>query len=403
MVVPSSFARLLGALLVLSTLAGADDSILLADRPTISPDGATIAFHWRGDIWMASAGGGVAKRLTTHPAVEETAHFSRDGKRIAFVSHRTGTRQAFEIALDGGSLKQRTVHSEGAWVQDWFPGSDDLLILSPRDHYWFRAHRPYRRPAGTAKASELLFDAQLRYARLSPDGKKVAIIREGVATWRKGYRGARASQIWIHDLETKAFTRLSKGPHEERWPMWAPDGQTLYFVSEEDGTANLWSMNLAGGDRKQLTRFKDDGPAYPRIAVDSGSIVFRRLFHLYRFDPRSGEEPQRIELRHGGAPFQTVLRENLSKASQVAFTKDGREIAFAAGGDIWVMDAELKEPVRVTNTPEEERDPVFSPDFETLVFVSDEGGQPDLYAVKRADDKRYWWRNDTFVKTRLTE
>jgi tricorn protease len=86
----------------------------------------------------------------------------------------------------------------------------------------------------------------------------------------------------------------------------------------------------------------------------------------------------------------------------VAFSKDGLEIAFIAGGDLWVMDTELLEPKQVTNTPEEERDPVFSPDGDALLMVSDQGGQSDVYRVEKAEPGAFWWQNSTFKQERIT-
>ena len=80
----------------------------------------------------------------------------------------------------------------------------------------------------------------------------------------------------------------------------------------------------------------------------------------------------------------------------MAFSKDGLEIAFIAGGDLWVMDTELLEPKQVTNTPEEERDPVFSPEGDALLLVSDQGGQSDIYRVERAEPGAFWWQNSAF-------
>ena len=78
-----------------------------------------------------------------------------------------------------------------------------------------------------------------------------------------------------------------------------------------------------------------------------------------------------------------MQRETLQKADAAAFTDDGREIAIVAGGDLWVMDTELREPRRITNTPQEERDPVFARDFQALYAVSDAGGQPDTGGHRR--------------------
>ena len=74
-----------------------------------------------------------------------------------------------------------------------------------------------------------------------------------------------------------------------------------------------------------------------------------------------------------------MSRETIEQASEVSFSKDGLELTFIAGGDVWVMDTVLREPVQVSKTPEEERSPVFSPDGESILYISDADGQSDLY------------------------
>ena len=95
-----------------------------------------------------------------------------------------------------------------------------------------------------------------------------------------------------------------------------------------------------------------------------------------------------------------MQRRVLNKATEVAFSKDGLELAVIAGGDVWVMDTELREPRQITNTPEEESEPVWSGD--ALVFLSGKGGQEDIWQAKRADAKIYWWQNGQFNLKRLT-
>ena len=68
-----------------------------------------------------------------------------------------------------------------------------------------------------------------------------------------------------------------------------------------------------------------------------------------------------------------------------------------------MMDTELLEPRQVTDTPEEESDPVFSPDGESILFISDAGGQTDVWKASRADSDRYWWQNDNFKLEQLTK
>jgi tricorn protease len=388
----------------LAASAAAQEEIRLAETPALSPDGTTLVFTWRGDLWRVPATGGTARRLTSHPASDRLARFSRDGLRIAFVSDREGGDQVFVMDLGGGTPRRVTSHSEGSIVYDWFPDGRTLLIRGVRDHFWRRPERFFSKRLDEAAAPVLLFDDYGRSARLSPDGKTLAFTREGTHWSRKGYEGSQASQVWLFDIAAASFTRLSRGRHEERWPLWHPGGRRLYVTSQEDGTFNLWRVDRDRGERVRLTAYEDDGVHFPCISADGSVIVFRRLFDLYRLEPGGEAPPRRLRIVASGDSVihPVVERRTLSQATQVAFSDDGREVAFIAGGDLWVMDTELREPVQVTRTPEEERDPVFAPDFQSIVFVSEAGGRCDLRRVRRADRKRHWWQNRAFKPERLT-
>jgi len=396
------------AFLVLSVLVvpspGAAEEVRLVESPALSPDGKSLVFSWRGDLWSAPSEGGDVERLTQHPADDRGPRFSPDGQRIAFVSQRSGVAQVWVMAATGGEPDPITLHSEGASVDDWFPDGETLLLSARRDHFWRNPQRFFRKSLSPEEAPRLVFDDFGNDGTVSPDGRRVLFSREGERWWRKGYRGARASQVWLYDMEGGEFTRLSQGEHDERWPLWMPGGDQILHVSEEDGTFNLYMRNLGTGEKKRLTRFEDDGVTFPAVSRDGSVVVFRRLFDLYRMEPASGAPPRKIELRHGGdALGDRIERTRLDRATQAAFSKDAREIAFVAGGDVWVMDTELREPHQVTRTPEEERDPVFAADFGSILFVSDKDGQCDVWKAERGDDDLYFWQNETFTLTRLTE
>ncbi|HCN76343.1 MAG TPA: hypothetical protein DIT13_03995, partial [Verrucomicrobiales bacterium] len=84
-------------------------------------------------------------------------------------------------------------------------------------------------------------------------------------------------------------------------------------------------------------------------------------------------------------------RRVLERATGIAHTANGLQMAFIADGDVWVMDTELREPRQVTRTPEEERDVVFAPDGKALWFVSDSGGQADIWKALPAAPAKAWW------------
>ena len=136
---------------------------------------------------------------------------------------------------------------------------------------------------------------------------------------------------------------------------------------------------------------------YPCISRDGSTIVFRHLFDFYRLRPGSNAAPTRLEIwNDSDVTRDPVERRTLQTATDVSFSKDGLEIAFIAGGDLWVMDTELREPRQVTSTPDEERDPVFSPKGDAILFVSDLGGQTDLWKAEKADTAKDWWLNTSF-------
>src|SRR5205085_6809168 len=144
--------------------------------------------------------------------------------------------------------------------------------------------------------------------------------------------------------------------------------------------------SFATGEDKPLTTFADDSVVQPCVSADGRTIVFRHLFDLYRYRPGSAEGPVKLTITasadRGPDP---VERRVLTSANQVAFSADGLELAFTAGGDLWVMDTELREPRRVTASAEEERDPVFAPDGSAVYFVSDMHGECNVWRAERAD------------------
>jgi tricorn protease len=396
---------IVSAVLVSSVVvtAHAREPIHLANNPDLSPDGSVVTFDWNGDIWTVPSRGGAAHQLTTHPARDSQPKFSPDGKQIAFISDRDGSSQVYVMAASGGTPRQITFNTAGFALNGWSPDGKKVLVSSQRDNYWRHAERFFLINVDSRSGEEMLFDDYGANGQLSPDGTKLLFTREGAPWWRKGYHGSQAGQTWLYDLKEKAFHELLNEPSGNLWPLWKPDGSGFYYVGGAGRAHELWEKDFTSSAGRQLTtQPEDNSVVYPCISRDGSTIVFRRQFDLYRLQPGKGPA-QLIEIYADvDRSAEKIERRSLTSANDVAFSHDGLEIAMIAGGDLWVMDTELREPKQISATPEEERSPVFSPDGNSILFISDRDGKCEIYRATRGDATKYWWQNDHFKIDRLT-
>lgn len=396
----------------------AQQRLQLMAHPAVSPDGKHLAFDYNGDIWMASTEGGMARPITNHPARDSHPVFAPDGQTIAFQSDRSGTGCIHVMPVSGGPARQVTFHTSGSIPLQFTADGNTLLVEVTRDHAWKHANRLALIDIriGHRSNEEIIFDAEAATGQISANGKKILYVREGTQWWRKGYHGSQAWQLWQFDRATGNHVRLLENPppapgkpvahHQARGilaPLWKPDGQGFYYVGGQSGNFNLWEHDPVTGSGRMLTHFPDDSIVQPAISADGSTIVFRHLFDLYTFKPASAQPPKRLEIVSASEiPREARERRVLSTATQVAFSNDGLEVAFVAGGDVWVMDTELREPKQVTNTPEEERSVTFTPAGDALLFVSDSGDRTEIVRATRSDSASYWWRNSKFPAAAIT-
>jgi tricorn protease len=399
---------LVAALMVLlSSISFAAESarerITLATYPELSPDGTELLFTWDGDIWSVPTKGGTAKRLTFHPAPDRMALYSPDGKEIAFNSSRDGASQVYVMPASGGIAERLTFHSQGNGLLGWYPDGKHLLTTSWRDNSPFNANRFFRVSREKGDPEEMLFDDYVGTGAVSPNGKQLLFTREGSERYRKGYFGSKAEQIWLYDFATKEFTPLLNDEVDRRYPTWKPDGSGFYYCGQETGVHNVWEYDFATKKTAQCTHFDDDAALYPALSKDGSVMVFRRLFDLYRFNPISKSQPEKIDIwRDTYADTPRVERKVFDTANEADFTTDSLEVAFASNYDIWVMDTVLREPRQVTNTPFVEKEPQFTADGKSIVFLRDEGRTVDVWRARPKDPSKYWWENTDFVLERVT-
>lgn len=354
----------------------------MISAPAVSPDGRAMVFEWLEDLWTAPADGGEAKRIVKHPARDAYPRFSPDGQRIVFSSARSGSLQVYSIPVNGGEAVRHTWQTEGNELECLSPDGTRALVRGVREAPGFLATRLMEIDLTADRRERRLFDAAAGSAKWSPDGKSVLFRRGGEQLYRKGYRGSRASQIWLYRINERTFERMSTGESEDRSPLWLPDGKGFYHVSAKDGTANLWLREIGGEDR-QLTRFTDDGVITPEISADGSTILFRRGFGLFRYRPALDRDPVALELwTRETLPDVSTDTRRITGTTSADFTGDLKQVVFSAVGDLWWIPAAGGKSVRLTQTPAAEDEVRFSPDGEWLYFLRDDGIEANYFRAR---------------------
>src|SRR5688572_23393713 len=101
---------ILAVLACTATLGAQERLTRLLRQPDIHGD--LVAFVYGGDLWIVSAAGGEARRLTSDDGMEYFPKFSPDGRWIAFTGDYSGSRQVFVISVDGGPPRQLTFYND---------------------------------------------------------------------------------------------------------------------------------------------------------------------------------------------------------------------------------------------------------------------------------------------------
>lgn len=354
-------------------------------EPTVSPDRKEIAFVSGGEIWRVPAAGGDATLLVSHPADESRPLYSPDGKRLAFVSSRTGGSDIYLLSLDTGELKRLT-----------FGDGREQLDAWSRDGQWIYFHQStgdlsamndvYRVRASGGPPSAVSADRYLNefFAAPSPDGTTVALNARGIASsqwWRKGHSHLDISEIYLVKAGPKpAYERLTDGGAKEIWPMWAGDGKALFFVSDRTGAENIWRQPL-GGTSRMLTNFTDGRVLWPSISADGRMIVFERNFQIWRMDSNSGKPVVVPIVLRGAASEPAIAHERFTNGfSEASVAPDGKKVAFVVRGEIFAAPAQGGgDAQRVTRTHANEMQLSWSPDSKSIAYVSDRNGPEQLY------------------------
>ncbi len=220
-----------------------------------------VVFTYAGDLWLASASGGTAWRLTAHPGLELFAKFSPDGQWIAFTGQYDGDEQVYVVPVTGGAPKQLTYYpAKGPFaprwgfdnqVYDWTHDGSGILFRAMRYGYDLSDTRLFKVSVEGGLPEPLPMPIS-GAGDLSPDGTQVVyspLVRD-FRTWKR-YEGGWAQELYIFDLDSFDFEQITDHPRADRDPMWI--GGKIYFTSDRDDKNNLYAYDTLTKVTEQVT------------------------------------------------------------------------------------------------------------------------------------------------------
>lgn len=385
---------------------------------SISPDGTQIAFTYKGNIYITDAKGGQARQLTTNPAYETSPMWTPDGQSIVFSSTRESSKDIFIVPAAGGTPTRVTTH----------PHNEALRTILPDGTIIFAA-------AIQQDATYGDFPGQAQLYSVSPDGGRpshvtslpvmnMSVNKDGQIlyedykgyedSFRKHHTSSVTRDIWLYTPASEqegfsingegTFRKLSQFNGEDRNPVFAADGNTFYYISEQDGTYNIYRSSITNPAKsEQLTFYKGNPVRYLSISAND-ILCYSYDGELYTL--RQGAQPQKVGITistdkiERDAQLQTIA----SGATQLALSPNGKEVAVTARGDVYVTSIEHRTTRRITNTPCQERGITFGKDGRTIYYASERDGHWGIWQTELSDkDDKFFTYSVKMEEKRLTK
>ena len=332
--------------------------------------GSTLVFAAEGDLWKVPLSGGQAVRLTTHAEEERYPFFSPDGKTIAYSASYEGPVEVYTMPVAGGLPTRWTYESDLSTVNGWTP--DGKILYDTRAF----ATLPDRQLVAIdmkSKNQHRIPLAQASEGSYDTSGKTVYFVRPSYhGNVTKRYKGGTARQIWKFTEGTPEAVMLTRDyTGESHHPMW--HNGRVYFITDRDGTMNVWSMDENGADLKQHTKHAGFDVRY--ASQQGGNIVYQLGADIWHLNISTGETNQvKITLTSDFDQLREKWVDNPTEyITSVAPDPTGERIVVTARGKMFVFP--VKDGRRVDFTSDSNiryRDAIFSADGKDLIVLSDE-------------------------------
>lgn len=365
-------------LIVLASLLVAQpgEEMRLMRFPAIRGD--QYLFTYASDLWIANVDGGYARRLTSHPGNEQYARFSPDGKTVAFTASYDGNSDVYTIPVEGGEPKRITFNPEPDALIAWTP--DGKIAYKSAAGAWggFMPRLWFSGPDGGFPMTSPVME--IDQGSFNADGTILAYNRKNshLFNWRR-YRGGTQGVISFFNLKTIQYWEIPHDRENSYFPMWV--GKDVYYISDKNqGTINLYRYDSNSKKVEQLTRFDDADMRWP--STDGNRIIFERDGYLWTYAIGSGKiDKLNPRVKGENLAARPTLRKLGTQITGISISPSGARVAVEARGDIFSVPAKNGETRNLleNSSGSRQRLPAWSPDGKTIAFVSEHGGEYEIY------------------------
>ena len=361
-------------------LAAAEGNLGFYRYPALH--GKTLVFTAEGDLWKVPLKGGLAQRLTTHPELERSPAFSPDGKTIAFSASYEGPTEIYTMPIAGGQPERVTFEGYSAhrapYAVGWKSPSEILYAtryFARRDPFQLalaNVEADTRSPLPLEQASDGVFNSAgsvLYFTRLPRQSSHA-----------KRYKGGFIENLWRYETGAEEASPLTADySGTSRSPMlWKG---RLYFVTDRDGTMNIWSMDTAGGELRQHTKFAGWDVLAP--SLHKGRIVFQMGADIWLYDI-GAKKTRAIPIRLASdfdQQRQRWLEKPLQHLSDYGISGDGEKVVVTVRGRAFVAPVKPGRLVQVPRKPgTRHRSAAFLPGTDRVYYLSDESGETEFWS-----------------------
>jgi len=377
--------------------------------PAISPDGNSIVFTYKGDLWLVPASGGEAVPLTFHEAHDFMPVWSNDNKSIAFSSDRYGNFDIFSISVNGGTPKRITYHSAPDYPYEFT--ADNKYIIFGSSQNDFAENRQFPTSSQPEVYKVPINGGQVQMVLTTP-AEDISIHKNGNLwvyhdkkggenIWRKHHVSAIARDLWLFNQTSNKHTKLTSFPGEDRNPVFSTDGKSVFYLSEQFGTFNVCKLNLDNPSKiDQVTRFTKH-PVRFLSQSNTGILCFGYDGSIYTSNDGGAPKLVDIKISNENRKNNEQILSVKGGARGLAVSPDAKEVAYIHRGEVFVSSVDGGMTKQITKTPEQEVSVSFSPDGKSLVYASERGNKWQIFQTSRVRTEELYFSSSTLLSEKL--